>query len=113
MNDRSLRSSPARIAIAVAAGLALADASIVTLGLPSILSELDTTVEGVALVLGVYTAVLALALLPMAALSKRLGAARTGTAGIALFGVASLACGLSDSTRMPPPEAAMSSGNEP
>ena len=54
-----------RLALALAAALALADASIVTLGLPSILSELDTTVEGVALVLGVYTAVLAVALLPM------------------------------------------------
>ena len=53
-----------RVALALAAGIALADASIVTLGLPSILIELDATVEGVALVLGVYTAVLALTLLP-------------------------------------------------
>ncbi|MGZ5360139.1 MAG: MFS transporter [Solirubrobacterales bacterium] len=86
-----------RIAIAAAAALALADASIVTLGLPSILSELDTDVEGVALVLGVYTAVLALALLPAAALSRRIGGARVAAGGTALFAAASLACGLCDS----------------
>lgn len=86
-----------RLALALAAGIALADASIVTLGLPSILIELDATVEGVALVLGVYTAVLALALLPAARLARRIGAARIGVAGITLFALASLACGLSDS----------------
>jgi MFS family permease len=86
-----------RIALALAAGIALADASIVTLGLPSILIELDATVEGVALVLGVYTAVLALTLLPAARLARRVGVARVGAAGIGLFALASLACGLSDS----------------
>ena len=57
---------PRHILLAVAAGLALADASIVTLALPQLLHELDTTVEGVASVLGVYTVVLAatLAALP-------------------------------------------------
>ena len=83
--------------MALAAALALADASIVTLGLPSILSELDTTVEGVALVLGVYTAVIALALLPMVALSRLIGGAVVAAGGIAVFGLASLACGSVDS----------------
>jgi MFS family permease len=83
--------------VAVAAGMALADASIVTLGLPSILIELDATVEGVALVLGVYTAVLAVALLPAVALARRLGDDRLGAAGTALFFLASIACGISDS----------------
>jgi MFS family permease len=86
-----------RACIAIAAGIALADASIVTLGLPSILVELDATVEGVALVLGVYTAVLALALLPAAALCRRFGDARVGAAGFALFLAASLGCGASNS----------------
>lgn len=93
----SVRGTGGRVALAVTSALALADASIVTLGLPSILSELDTTVEGVALVLGVYTAVLALALLPAAALSRRVGGAASAAGGIALFGIASLACGLADS----------------
>ena len=84
-----------RVFIAIAAGIALADASIVTLGLPSILVELNATVEGVALVLGVYTAVLALALLPAAWLCRRFGDAYVGAAGFALFLVASLGCGAS------------------
>ena len=86
-----------RVSIALAAGIALADASIVTLGLPSILVELDATVEGVALVLGVYTAVLAIALLPAAYLCRRYGDAPVGAAGFALFLAASLGCGASDS----------------
>jgi MFS family permease len=86
-----------RIFIALAAGIALADASIVTLGLPSILVELNATVEGVALVLGVYTAVLALALLPAAWLCRRFCDAHVGAAGLALFCAASLGCGASDS----------------
>ena len=85
-----------RASLALAAGLALADASIVTLGLPSILIELDSTVEGVALVLGVYTAVLAIALLPASSLAGRVGAPRLGALGIGLFALASLLCGLSD-----------------
>jgi MFS family permease len=89
--------TPGRVAIAVAAGLALADASIVTLGLPSTLVELDTTVEGVALVLGVYAAVLAIALLPAASLCRRHGDAHVGAAGMAIFFAASLGCGASDS----------------
>jgi MFS family permease len=86
-----------RGAVALAAGIALADASIVTLGLPSILVELDATVEGVALVLGVYTAVLAVALLPAAGLARRYGDAHLGAAGMALFALASVGCGASDS----------------
>jgi MFS family permease len=97
MSERSSIGGLARVSLALAAGIALADASIVTLGLPSILIELDATVEGVALVLGVYTAVLALALLPAARLTRRIGAAWIGAGGISLFALASLACGLSDS----------------
>jgi MFS family permease len=86
-----------RVFIAIAAGIALADASIVTLGLPSILIDLHSTVEGVALVLGIYTAVLALALLPASWLCEWLGDARVGAAGFALFLLASVGCGASDS----------------
>ena len=86
-----------RASIAIAAGIVLADASIVTLGLPSILIELNTTVEGVALVLGVYTAVLAVALTPAAWLCRRYGDAHVGAAGMALFCAASIGCGVADS----------------
>jgi MFS family permease len=63
-----------RLAVALAAAFALADASIVTLALPQLLTQLDTTVEGVAAVIGVYTVVLGLALLPAEHLRRRLGA---------------------------------------
>jgi MFS family permease len=85
------------ILLAVAAGLALADASVVTLALPDLLVELDTTVEGVAAVIGVYTIVLAAALIPAERLVRAHGAARVGAAGFAVFGVASLACGAAGS----------------
>jgi len=84
------------ILIAIAAGLALADASIVTLALPELLRELHTTVEGVAAVLGVYTVVLAAALLPVERLQRRVGAPHTAAAGLGIFAAASLVAGASD-----------------
>ncbi|MFL5843560.1 MAG: MFS transporter [Solirubrobacteraceae bacterium] len=79
--------------LALAAGLVLADASVVTLALPDLLVELHTSVEGVAAVIGAYTVVLALALLPAARLARRLGPAPVAAAGFAIFALASLACG--------------------
>jgi Major Facilitator Superfamily len=85
-----------RALIAIAAGLALADAAVVTLALPPLLLELDTTVEGVAAVIGVYTLVLALALPLSAALHSRV----TGAAGALLFAAASIGCASSDSLEL-------------
>jgi MFS family permease len=97
MIGAGIRGNAGRAALAIAAAIALADASIVTLGLPSILIELDTTVEGVALVLGVYTAVLAVALPPAGWICRRYGDAHVGAAGMALFCAASIVCGAADS----------------
>jgi MFS family permease len=83
------------ILLAIGAGLALADGSIVVLALPELLGELDTTVEGVAAVIGVYTAVLAVALPAAEWLRRRIGARRLGAAGLVLFALASLGAGLS------------------
>jgi len=80
------------LVLAVSAGLALADASVVALALPALLRELDTTVEGVAAVLGVYVLVLAAALPVAGELERRHGAARVGAAGLALMAGASLVC---------------------
>jgi hypothetical protein len=77
-----------RTLLAAGVALALADASVVTLALPPLLIDLDTTVEGVAAVIGVYTAVLAL-LLPLAALLRRHVPDRLlGAGGYVLFAVA-------------------------
>ena len=82
--------------VTIAAGLVLADASIVTLALPELLRALDTTVEGVAAVIAVYTGVLALALIPAARVLRTLGAARTAALGFALFALASAVCAGAD-----------------
>jgi MFS family permease len=83
--------------VTIAAGLVLADASIVTLALPELLRALDTTVEGVAAVIAVYTAVLAAALLPAERLVRRFGVGTAGAWGFALFAAASVACASADS----------------
>lgn len=83
--------------VTVAAGLVLADASIVTLALPELLRELDTTVEGVAAVIAIYTLVLAAALLPAEWFVRRRGAAPVGTWGFTLFALASVGCAVADS----------------
>ena len=84
-------------AIAAAAALALADGSVVVLALPQMLTALNTTVQGVAAVIGVFTAVLAIALLPAEALRRRAGSVAVGTAGMALLGAASIACAVARS----------------
>src|SRR3954471_20456936 len=89
-----------RLALAAASALALADASIVTLALPRLLTELDASVEGVAAVIGVYTVVMALALLPAEALRRRVGAPRLGVASLGLFAVACAGCAAAGSLEL-------------
>jgi MFS family permease len=83
-------------ALAIAAGLGLADASIVTLALPDILRQLDTSVEGVAAVIGVYTVVLAVTLIPFERAASAYSVRAVGAGGFALFAVASAACAGAD-----------------
>jgi predicted MFS family arabinose efflux permease len=85
-----------RLLIAVGVGLALADASVVTLALPPMLVDLDTTVEGVAAVIGVYTLVLAVALPGAAWLRGRVSDRTLGVAGFGLFAVAGALCATPD-----------------
>jgi MFS family permease len=87
----------ARGLVAGGVGLALADASVVTLALPELIVELETTVEGVAAVLAVYTFVLAAALIPTERLRRRIGSRRLGAAGFVVFAAAGLGCGLAGS----------------
>ena len=87
----------AAVLVAIAAGLALADSSIVALALPPILSDLHTTVEGVAAVIGVYTLVLAAGILPAAWLARRIGPGHAGAIGLLVLAGASLGCAKADS----------------
>ena len=92
--------APVRLArplVATGVGLALADASVVTLALPDLIVELDTTVEGVAAVLGVYAAVLAAALIPAERLRRQVGSRFLGAGGFMVFAAAGVGCGLVDS----------------
>ena len=81
------------VLLLLAAGLVLADASVVTLALPPVIAELDASVEQAAAVLGVYTFVLAVAL----PLVVRLPARTLAAGGALVFGVASAGCGVADS----------------
>lgn len=74
----------------------LADSSIVTLALPEILREFDTSVFGVSWVLTAYNLVLAAAVLPASRLARGAPAEIWG-AGLATFALASLAAALAPS----------------
>lgn len=82
-----------QLLLTLAAGVALADTSIVTLALPDLETSVGTGVQGVAAVLFVYTAVLALAL-PLAA---RRSTPKVAGAGFALAAGASVICALAPS----------------
>ena len=87
MSARSLR-----IALSVAVGLVLADSSIVVLALPDIYRELDVSVSAVVWVLISFNLTLALAAVPAAMATARVGAARLTAAGLLVFAGASLLC---------------------
>jgi predicted MFS family arabinose efflux permease len=89
-----------RLPLAGAAFTALSDTAIVVLALPPILRELGTDVAGVAAVLGVYAVVLAVAL-PLAEHARGVAGTRlTGCAGVFLFSIGSLVCGVSESLEL-------------
>jgi MFS family permease len=77
-------------------GVVLADSSVVTLALPEILREYDTTVFGVSWVLTSFNLVLAGAMLPAARVAQR-ASGRTWALGLVAFGAASLACAVAPS----------------
>lgn len=79
-----------RALVAIAAALALADASIVALALPPLLVEFGTTITGVAAVVGVYALVLAAAILP----ARRI---KPGPLGLFVFAAASVGCAIAPS----------------
>ena len=85
-----------RATLAVAVGMVLADSSVVVLALPEIYRQLDVSVSEVAWVLVAFNLVLALAAVPAALAARTLGPARVTVGGLAVFAVASLACGLAD-----------------
>jgi predicted MFS family arabinose efflux permease len=75
----------------------MADGSIVTLALPDILRELDTTIEGVAAVIALYSFVVAVALLPLERAASHTSVRVVGACGFALLAAASAVCAAADS----------------
>jgi DHA2 family methylenomycin A resistance protein-like MFS transporter len=88
--------SPRSALAASALGLAmvLLDVSVVNIALDDIRHTFLTDVAGLQWVVNAYTLVFAALLLSSGALGDRLGARRSFAAGLALFTVASLGCGL-------------------
>jgi MFS family permease len=84
-----------RLPLALAAGLVLADSSIVTLALPEILRELDLTVAEVAWVLVSFNVALAIAAVPGAMLARREPRAAFGIS-LVVFAGACVLCALAD-----------------
>lgn len=83
--------------IAVTVALVLADSAIVTLALPDILFNLETTVAQVAWVLISYNLVLGLVAVPTAVWFRRLQPRLLGAVGIAVFAAASAWCAVAES----------------
>ena len=94
MAERRTRVTEVCLALTVA--VVLADSSVVTLALPSILREYDATVFGVSWVLTAFNVVLAALILPAVRIARI--RPRSGwTAGVAIFVAASIACAASGS----------------
>jgi MFS family permease len=84
----------AEVALAVAVAMVLADASVVVLALPDMLTALDATVTGVSWVITAFNLAVALAAVPAAVVARRLGAVRVEAVGLVVFAIASAAAGL-------------------
>jgi hypothetical protein len=82
------------LALVLTAGLAFADATIVTLALPNVLVDLGTGVYGVAAVLGVYTAAVAAAAVPAGRLARRVADPRLAVGALLAFSATSAVCAL-------------------
>ncbi|MEJ3651853.1 MFS transporter [Actinomycetes bacterium KLBMP 9759] len=73
------------------------DVTVVAIALPAIGADLGLSTTGLGWVANAYTLALALGLLAGGRLADRFGARRIFVAGVALFGLASLVCGLAPS----------------
>jgi MFS family permease len=95
-SSRSWRDLSVRLAIA----LAFADASIVVLALPQVVGDLHTTVSRVTWVIMAYNLALIVGVFGFVIGGRRVSPRPAMLAGLALFGLASLGCGASDTLLM-------------
>ena len=84
--------------VAVAQFMVILDASIVNVALPTIKTDVGFSEQSLSWILNAYTLIFGGFLLLGGRLADRLGRRRLFMAGIALFSVASLVCGVSQSS---------------
>jgi MFS family permease len=85
------------LSIRIAVALAFADASIAVLALPQIIGEFDTTIRQVTWVIMAYNVGLIVAVVPIVFAARRLPSGPALVAGLTVFGLASIGCGLAES----------------
>lgn len=85
-----------QLVCALGVAIVLADSSIVTLALPEILRQFDTSVFVVSFVLTAFNFVFAALIIPAARLAQR-SVVPVARAGFAVFGIASLLCAVAPS----------------
>ena len=99
--DPSARSGSGRLwrnlTVRLAVALAFADASIVVLALPEIVTRLHTSISHVTWVITAYNLALIVTAAAVIPFARRLDSTRALIAGLGLFGLASIGCGLADS----------------
>ncbi len=83
--------------VRLAVGLAFADASIVVLALPEIVSRLHTSLSHVPWVITAYNLALIVSAAAVIPFARRLDSTRALIAGLVLFGLASIGCGAANS----------------
>lgn len=90
----------ALVAVAMGVFMLLIDVTIVNVALPDIATELDASFSNLEWVVNAYTLTLAASLLVSGSLADALGRRRIFVAGLVLFSLASLGCGLSGTPLM-------------
>ena len=85
------------VTVRLAVALAFADASIVVLALPEIVTRLHTSISHVPWVITAYNLALIVTAVAVIPFARRLNSTRALIAGLALFGLASIGCGVANS----------------
>jgi MFS family permease len=85
------------LTVRLAVALAFADASIVVLALPQVVARLHTSISHVTWVIMAYNLALIVACAIVIPFARRLASAKALVAGLVVFGLASIGCGVADS----------------
>ncbi len=93
----ALRRQWQNVTVQLAVALAFADASIVVLALPQIIARLHTSISHATWVIMAYNLALITTAIVVIPFARRFASARALIVGLALFGLASIGCGLANS----------------